>query len=99
MTIKTGSITPQYHVVFDDWFSTAVAEAEETQVWERLFTYNNQTWDQLDEDADITEPSRFEREKLEMKRKRMQTPNAQQSDHENGEAGCLRRKSSESNSR
>ena len=81
-------------MVFDDWFSTAVAEAEETQVWERLFTYNNQTWDQLDEDADITEPSWFEREKLEMKHKRMQTRNAKQSDCENGEAGSLRRKSS-----
>ena len=49
-TIKTGSITPQYHVVFDDCISTAAAEAEEPQVWERLFTYNNQTWDQLDKD-------------------------------------------------
>ena len=33
-----------------------------------------------------------------MQRKQMQTRNAQQSDHENGEAGSLRRKSSESNS-
>ena len=98
LTITTGSITTQYHVVFDYCFSTAVAKAEEPQVWERLFTYNNQMWDQLDKNADITEPSRFEREKLEMKHKRMQTRNAQQWDCENGEAGSLRRKSSESNS-
>ena len=32
LTIKTGSISPQYYVVFDDCFSTAVAEAEEPQV-------------------------------------------------------------------
>ena len=34
-----------------------------------------------------------------MKRKQMQTRNAQQPDRENGEAGSLRHKSSESNSR
>ena len=98
LTIKTGFITPQYHVVFDDYFLTVVAEAEEPQVLERLFTYNNKTWDQLNEDVDITESSRFERKKLEMKRKQMQTRNAQQSDRENGEECSLRHKSSESNS-
>ena len=80
LSIKTGSISPQYHIVFDDCFSTAVAEAEEPQVWDRLFTYNNQSWDQFDEDANITEPSRFEREKLEMQldklRNQRQTRNA-----------------------
>ena len=68
-SIKTGSISPQYHVVFDDCFPMAVAEVEEPQVWEHLFAYHNQTWDQLDKNSDITEPSRFEREKLEMQRK------------------------------
>ena len=75
-TIKTGSITPQYHIVFDDCFSTVVAEAEEPQVWNQLFTYTNQSWDQFNEDDDVTEPSRFERESLEQQR--MQTRNAKQ---------------------
>ena len=54
-TIKTGSITPQYHIVFDDCFSTVVAEAEEPQVWNQLFTYTNQSWDQFNEDDDVTD--------------------------------------------
>ena len=53
LTIKTGSITLQYHVVLDDLFLTVVADAEDPQAWERLFTYSNQLWDQFDENNDI----------------------------------------------
>ena len=70
-----------------------MAEAEEPHVWERLFTYHNQTWDQLDIKSDITEPSWFEWEKLEMQRK--QTRKAQNSDRGNDESGSLMCKSSE----
>ena len=64
LTIKTGSITPQYHVVFDDCFSTVTSEAGEPEVWENLFSYSNQSWDQFEE-IEASEPSRFEREELE----------------------------------
>ena len=64
LTIKTGSIMPQYHVVFDDCFSTVTSEAEEPAVWENIFSYSNQSWDQFEEN-EASEPSRFKREELE----------------------------------
>ncbi len=66
LSLKTGSISAQYHVVFDDCFSTVVSEGLQPQAWEKLFSYNNQSWSQLDEEND--EPSRFERERLEKSR-------------------------------
>ena len=50
LSLKTGSISAQYHVVFDDCFSTVVSEGLQPQAWEKLFSYNNQSWNQLDED-------------------------------------------------
>ena len=64
LKLKTGSISAQYHVVFDDCFSTVASEAELPQAWEKLFRYQNQTWDQNSEADD--EPSRFKRESLEV---------------------------------
>ena len=63
LSLKTGSISAQYHVVFDDCFSTVVSKGLQPQAWEKLFSYNNQSWNQLDEEYE--EPSRFERKKLE----------------------------------
>jgi hypothetical protein len=42
LNIATGSITPQYHVVLDDWFATVSASATTlpdfgTDAWQRLF--------------------------------------------------------------
>jgi hypothetical protein len=42
LNIATGSITPQYHVVLDDWFATVSASSETlpdfgTDAWQRLF--------------------------------------------------------------
>ena len=52
LSLKTGSISAQYHVVFDDCFSTVVSEGLQPQAWEKLFSYNNQSWSQLDEEND-----------------------------------------------
>jgi len=65
LTIKTGSITPQYHNIFDDCFSTVTAEAAEPEEWRKLFTFNSQSWDQFNEDEFNFEASWFEREELE----------------------------------
>ena len=43
LNLLTGSISPQYHVVFDDMFSTvASSTASDTEVWIRLVTSRNQ---------------------------------------------------------
>ena len=42
LNLLTGSISPQYHVVFDDMFSTVMSSpAADTEVWIRLVTSNN----------------------------------------------------------
>ena len=39
LNLLTGSISPQYHVVFDDMFSTVVSStAADPEVWIRLVT-------------------------------------------------------------
>ena len=39
LNLLTGSISPQYHVVFDDMFSTAMSStAADPEVWIRLVT-------------------------------------------------------------
>jgi len=38
--MKTGYISPQYHIVFDDWFETVYAsESEEPACWDHLCTF------------------------------------------------------------
>ena len=42
LNLLTGSISPQYHVVFDDTFSTVMSsKAVEPEVWIRLVTSGN----------------------------------------------------------
>ena len=55
LSLKTGSISAQYHVVFDDCFLTVVSGGLQPQAWDNLFSYNNQSWNQLHEEYD--EPS------------------------------------------
>ena len=43
--LSTGAISPQYHVVFDDYFQTVSStEVDVPQSWENLFTYSTQHW-------------------------------------------------------
>ena len=37
--LKTGYISPQFHVVFDDWFETVYADETEPECWDRLCIY------------------------------------------------------------
>ena len=42
LNLLTGSISPQYHVVFDDMFSTVVISTyADPEIWIRLVTSNN----------------------------------------------------------
>jgi hypothetical protein len=38
--LNTGTITPQFHTVFDDFFETVSADVEPPDVWEELLTFN-----------------------------------------------------------
>jgi hypothetical protein len=41
-TLQTGSITPQYHLVFDDFFETVFSDGEqEPSVWPELVTFQS----------------------------------------------------------
>ena len=64
LTLQTGHISPQYHVVFDEYFSTVESEKHKPETWDELVTYANQSWSQIDE-FDDAELSRFEREEKE----------------------------------
>jgi hypothetical protein len=40
--LQTGSITPQYHLVFDDFFETVFSDGEqEPSVWPDLVVFNS----------------------------------------------------------
>ena len=42
LNLLTGSISPQFHVVFDDMFSNVMSStAADTEVWIRLVTSRN----------------------------------------------------------
>ena len=42
LNLLTGSISPQYHVVFDDMFSTVMSSTvADPEIWIRLFTSSN----------------------------------------------------------
>ena len=64
LTLQTGHISPQYHVVFDEYFSTVESEKHKPETWDELFRYANQSWSQIDE-FDDAKLSRFEREEKE----------------------------------
>ena len=67
-----GFVAPQYHVVFDDCFSMADSCGSDdgtVELWEKLFSYSSSTFDYLNEEDDVFEDSRFEREKSEEERK------------------------------
>ena len=75
LTLKTGFVTPQYHVVFDDCFSTEVSGGNDdgtVELWEKLFSYLNSKFDYLSDEDDVFEDIRFEREKSEVERKLQQ---------------------------
>ena len=59
LTLKTGSITPQYHVVFDDFFTTSVSERDIPETWDKLFHYSSQFWDYC-EDANENNKEKLE---------------------------------------
>ena len=63
-----GFVTLQYHVVFDNCFSTVFSGDSDDgtmKLWEKLFSYWNSTFDYLSEENDVFEASRFERGKSE----------------------------------
>ena len=71
LTLKTGYITPQYHVVSHDCFSTVESDGsgdERVELWKDLFRYSNSMFDYFSEEDDLFEAFRFEREKTDEER-------------------------------
>jgi hypothetical protein len=57
LNLETGNISPQYHLVFDDTFSTVYSDgAFNADVWNSLVTFNLE----LHDDAPSTVPSSFD---------------------------------------
>jgi hypothetical protein len=52
--LQTGSITPQFHVVFDNFFETVNANETEPPDWEDLVVFSSFRSD-LDEEGEIPE--------------------------------------------
>ena len=52
--IQTGSVTPQFHVVFDELFTTVHSLDEDNPTWVELFTSERDYYgpDEDEEDAD-----------------------------------------------
>ena len=49
--LKTGNISPQFHLVFDDWFETVHASAsEEPKAWQELIQFQRFSNDFDDDD-------------------------------------------------
>ena len=66
---KTGRMTPQWNVVFDDWFSTITVEEEDlpdfhSEEWSKTFGVHTHTILNEDEDAEDFAPARPPREDL-----------------------------------
>jgi hypothetical protein len=66
---QTGYITPQFHVVFDDWFATAPASVDElpnfnADIWKRMLCNSTYRYILDDEDQErlIVETENFESE-------------------------------------
>ena len=62
LNTSTGAITPQFHIVFDDWFATVTSQAEElpdfsSKEWYKMFgesTYQYKVDDDDEEEAEGT---------------------------------------------
>ena len=59
---NTGYITPQFHVVFDDWFSTIATSVEDlpdltSHEWDRLFGDSHYQYIEDDDDLDYESPA------------------------------------------
>jgi hypothetical protein len=50
LNLDTGSITPQWNVVFDDWFATVSSPVEE------LPDFNSSEWSEMFGDATFSQP-------------------------------------------
>ena len=73
LTLKTGHVTPQYRVVFDDCFSTVESGGRDdgiAELWQNLFSFSKSTFDYMSDEDDVFEASRFEREKEDRTAKR-----------------------------
>ena len=60
LTLKTGHVTPQYHVVFDDCFSTVESGGSDdgnAELWQNLFFYSQSTFDYMSDEDDVFEAS------------------------------------------
>jgi hypothetical protein len=61
LNLTTGAITPQFHVVFDDWFSTVsttgAAPDLDSDVWMKLFGESRFQYVQDDDELDEYEES------------------------------------------
>jgi hypothetical protein len=61
LNLETGSITPQFHVVFDDWFATVASDPAElpdfdTAAWYQLFGESAYQYIPTDDDTPETPP-------------------------------------------
>jgi outer membrane biosynthesis protein TonB len=60
LNLETGSITPQFHVVFDDWFATVASHPAElpdfnTPAWNQMFGESAYQYIPTDDDDDTPE--------------------------------------------
>ena len=58
LNVATGYITPQFHVVFDDWFTTVTSTAD------TLPDFNSPEWSQIFGDSHYQYPFDDEKERL-----------------------------------
>ena len=61
LSLDTGAITPQFHVVFDDWFATVTSDPTSlphlgTPEWENLFGESTYQYFQDDDDDSTPQP-------------------------------------------
>ena len=62
---STGYITPQYHVVFDDWFTTIATSVEDkpdfsSDDWNKLFGESRYQYIEDDDEENIEEPTQID---------------------------------------
>lgn len=91
--LRTNNISPQFHVVYDDFFATVHAdEAEAPPEWEELLTFNRSRSEYDDEDyvPDLTDEwvddqTKADRELRRIGRKKEQERLSRQKEHKPGE--------------
>ena len=72
--LRTGNISPQFHLIYDDWFETVHASAtEEPEVWQELIKFSRFAND-LDDDQYVPELSKewLNKEEVEARAKQEQ---------------------------